>query len=427
MKKSQIIYDASIVVNTKKSHWRRSGVYFAAINILKELAKRDDIELTLYCKTDSKKQATNTLKTLLKKDIKCIFDLDLSSIKEKAKYMIDKFPKPLAKPFYILHAMLKKARSKPTTDATTTQNQACFAPQNTKTNKFFLTPIFIVPKRFRDDESICKYAIAYALMPILFPQYYENSSESWRSAFMSFDNYFAISEHTRNDFLKHLAHLKPENITTALLACDESFKPASIGQIKSAKSKYNIPENKKYIFSLCTLEPRKNLIRTVRTFIDFIKKHSIDDLVFVLGGAHWEKFIKELEKSINDLGSFKDKILKIGYVDDEDLAALYSGAEFFVYTSQYEGFGLPPLEAMSCGAAVITSDNSSLPEVVGDAGIMIPYDSDEAHIKAYEDYYFNPQLKEANAKKGLEQAKKFSWEKCVNIMVEKMKEDIARV
>ena len=63
MKKPQIIYDASIVVNTKKSHWRRSGVYFAAINILKELAKRDDIELTLYCKTDSKKQATNTLKT----------------------------------------------------------------------------------------------------------------------------------------------------------------------------------------------------------------------------------------------------------------------------------------------------------------------------------------------------------------------------
>ena len=69
------------------------------------------------------------------------------------------------------------------------------------------------------------------------------------------------------------------------------------------------------------------------------------------------------------------------YIDDEDLAPLYSGAEWFVFTSQYEGFGLPPLEAMACGCPVIASNNSSLPEVVGDAGIMIDWDSDEQHIR----------------------------------------------
>ena len=96
------------------------------------------------------------------------------------------------------------------------------------------------------------------------------------------------------------------------------------------------------------------------------------------------------------------------------MPALYSGAEWFTYTSMYEGFGLPPLEAMSCGCPVITSNNSSLPEVVGDAGIMIDYDSDEQHIQAYERYYFDKNLRNEYAQKGIERAKQFSWQKCTN-------------
>ena len=171
---------------------------------------------------------------------------------------------------------------------------------------------------------------------------------------------------------------------------------------------------------------RQNLIRAVKCFAAFIRKNNIDDLVFVLGGAHWDRFISILESEIENLNELKDKILKIGYVDDADQAALYSGALFFVYTSQYEGFGLPPLEAMSCGTPVITSNNSSLPEVVGGAAIMIDYDDDAAHIKAYEDYYFNEELRKENSKKGLEQARKFSWEKCADIMVEEFKKRIKK-
>ena len=90
----------------------------------------------------------------------------------------------------------------------------------------------------------------------------------------------------------------------------------------------------------------------------------------------------------------------------------------------YEGFGLPPLEAISCGCPVIVSNNSSLPEVVGEAGIMIDYDSDEQHIKAYESYYFNENLRKENSQKGLERAKLFSWEKCVDAMVDFIKANI---
>ena len=105
------------------------------------------------------------------------------------------------------------------------------------------------------------------------------------------------------------------------------------------------------------------------------------------------------------------------------MAALYSGAEWFVYTSQYEGFGLPPLEAMKCGCPVITSNNSSLPEVVGDAGIMIDWDSDEQHIAAYEKYYMDKKYRDEMAKKGLEHAKIFSWEKTVDIIIKTINQE----
>ncbi len=417
LKKLKLIYDASIVVNTTNANWARSGVYFSALNLLKEFAKRDDIELVLYCKTDDKNKAKKFLKDLLKKDFACIFEFVPSKLIIALKRAIEKLPPLISKPFYKANDLRKKLKNKNPQKKPNTQNPNEY-------NACYLSAAYDLPARFKHDESIIKYAIAYDVMPLIFPQYYKDSVDGWLQTFKIFNNYFSISRHTKKDYLKHLEHLKEQNITTALLACDESFKPANNEQINLAKQKYKIPENKKYIFSLCTLEPRKNLIRTLKTFIEFIKKNNIDDLVFVLGGGHWEIFIKELEKSIDDLGAYKDKILKIGYVDDKDLAPLYSGALFFVYTSQYEGFGLPPLEAMSCGSAVITSDNSSLPEVVGNAGIMIAYDSDEAHIKAYEKYYFDENFRKENAKKGLERSGLFSWQKCADIMVNKMKQDL---
>ena len=184
------------------------------------------------------------------------------------------------------------------------------------------------------------------------------------------------------------------------------------------RKKYHIPADKKYLFSLCSLEPRKNLIRSVRTFIKFIQKNKIDDLVFVLGGSSWGGFIERFDNEVPEYAEYKNKIIRAGYVDDEDMNALYSNAEWFVYTSQYEGFGMPPLEAMSCGCPVITSNNSSLPEVVGDAGIMIDYDSDEQHIEAYEKYYFDEKLRKKMAEKGLKRSKLFSWDKAAAIMAE---------
>ena len=417
LKKLKLIYDASIVVNTTNANWARSGVYFSALNLLKEFAKRDDIELVLYCKTDDKNKAKKFLKDLLKKDFACIFEFVPSKLIIALKRTIEKLPPLISKPFYKANDLRKKLKNKNPQKKPNTQNPNEY-------NACYLSAAYDLPARFKHDESIIKYAIAYDVMPLIFPQYYKDSVDGWLQTFKIFNNYFSISRHTKKDYLKHLEHLKEQNITTALLACDESFKPANNEQINLAKQKYKIPENKKYIFSLCSLEPRKNILRVIKCFCEFIKKHNINDLVLALGGGADMKFLPTLQANIKNLNEYKDKILILGYVDSADLAPLYSGALFFVYTSQYEGFGLPPLEAMSCGSAVITSDNSSLPEVVGDAGIMIAYDSDEAHIKAYEKYYFDENFRKENAKKGLERSGLFSWQKCADIMVNKMKQDL---
>ena len=108
----------------------------------------------------------------------------------------------------------------------------------------------------------------------------------------------------------------------------------------------------------------------------------------------------------------KKRIIITGYIPDEDLAALYSGALAFVYPSFYEGFGLPHLEAMQCGVPVITSNTCSLPEVVGDAGIMVDPTDADALCHSMLEIYNKSSLREAMSLKSIERAKQFSWEKC---------------
>ena len=413
-----LIYDATLIANVRGG--KRTGTFFVADALLKEFLRRDDISLKIYCRSGDEKQARiNLAPYLSKKNCEIIFvKRHFFGVQFRlfVKAVLRVLPKFLTTFLYSSAQKILALKQKavvPNKKESLEKTENCV----------FFSPFFAPPKEYL---HLAKFLVIYDAIPLIFDEYRNNPGNYWflELARKLDESYtcFAISAHTKTDFLKHLPHLKPENIIVTPLACDERFKPANADEIVKAKAKYNIPENKKYIFSLCTLEPRKNLIRAVKCFANFISKNNIDDLVFVLGGAHWDRFISILENEIGSLDeNIKSRILKIGYVDDSDQAALYSGALFFVYTSAYEGFGLPPLEAMSCGTPVITSNNSSLPEVVGQAAIMIDYDDDEAHIKAYESYYYNENLRKENSKKGLERAKLFSWEKCADIMITEMK------
>ena len=421
MKKISILYDVSIIAN----NYARTGVYFVALNILKELKKKNEISLSLYCQSDDIANAKNNIANLAKSaNLPCIFKTNppgLNRFKPKLKKILNKMPKFLQNLAYKNKNFILKFVN----DFKKTQPKPTLKSQELAKYDAFFSPCFCVADEFKNIKN---YLIIYDLIPLLLDGYKNDPGNAWILDMLNkLDEKslcFAISCHTKKDFLAHLPKLKDENIVVTPLACDESFKPASNEQINITKQKYKI--HKKYIFSLCSLEPRKNILRIIKCFCEFIKKNNIDDLVLALGGGADMKFLPTLHANIKNLNEYKNKILILGYVDSADLPALYSGAEFFVYTSQYEGFGLPPLEAMSCETAVITSDNSSLPEVVGDAGIMIPYDNDEAHIRAYEKYYFDENFRKENAKKGLERSKLFSWEKCADIMVNKIKDDIEK-
>lgn len=167
-------------------------------------------------------------------------------------------------------------------------------------------------------------------------------------------------------------------------------------------------EQGKYILAVCTLEPRKNLVRLVRAYAllpnTLRQKYSL----VLVGKSGWNN--QELNQTIRDL-NLTDKVKMTGFVQDQDLPYFYNGAAVFAYPSLYEGFGLPPLEAMSCGAPVLTSKVSSLTEVVEDAALTVdPYNEEEIarHLKSI---LTSSKIAQSLREKGLAQAKKFSWDK----------------
>ena len=240
------------------------------------------------------------------------------------------------------------------------------------------------------------------------------------------DFYFAISEYTRDDVLKYFGQVKPENIVTAHLGADEKFFPCTdYEKIRKVKTKYNIPNDYSYILSLCTLGKRKNIPFLIKAYAEFIKLHKEEKICLVLAGGKWKKFEKELKESLKGLD--KKSIIQTGYVNDEDLPYLLSGAKVFVFPSLYEGFGLPVLEAMQCGCPVIVSNLTSLPEVVGDAGILINVCGENSQanlVTELEKMCFDNNFRNEYAGKALDQAKLFSWQKCARIITENIKKRV---
>ena len=196
-------------------------------------------------------------------------------------------------------------------------------------------------------------------------------------------------------------------------------------EIARVKSVYGVPAAARYFLSVNTLEPRKNMELALRCFAAIVEEANIDDLYFVLVGTRGWDFSSILS-AIARSRVAAERVLIAGYVPDQHLSALYSGATAFVYPSHYEGFGLPPLEAMQCGTPVISSNSSSLPEVVGDAGIMVDPHDEAALSDAMLTLYRQPDIREALAKRSLERAARFSWARYTNAVVESYEAALSR-
>ncbi len=261
----------------------------------------------------------------------------------------------------------------------------------------------------------------YDLIPVLFSDVMtakicRQFNQTIKSIDINKDWVICISQHTKDDFCQYTGMDKGRVFVTPLAASSNFYPVKEIVNIKSVIKAHNIPDSP-YLLSLSTLEPRKNLTLLIECFCQLILEHPNLDLNLVLVGVSgWKnKSIFEIAKKYPHLQS---RIFFTGYVPDSDLSAIYSGAIAFVYPSLYEGFGLPPLEAMQCGIPVITSNTSSLPEVVGNAGITIdPKQSDEL-CQAMLEVVNNAKLRGEMSQRSLEQASKFSWKKCAEQTVE---------
>lgn len=220
------------------------------------------------------------------------------------------------------------------------------------------------------------------------------------------DFIIAVSQSTKNDCVKYL-NIPKEKIKVIYEASDEIYQPIDNKQEirEEIYKKYSI--DSPFILYVGTLEKRKNIPVLMRAFYK-LKKMKIAHKLVIVGMIGWK--YNDIFKTSEALNLQKDVIFP-RYLLKEDLVKFYNLADLFVYPSLYEGFGLPPLEAMACGCPVITSNTSSLPEVVGDAGVMVnPYDVDELTNKMYE-VLTDEGLKKELSKKGLERAKLFSWRK----------------
>lgn len=258
----------------------------------------------------------------------------------------------------------------------------------------------------------------YDLIPVLAPQFVvpriTSDFERLLASINTRRDWIAcISEHAKREFCDYTG-MDSARVFVTPLAAAAHFRPVEDDErAASARRRYGL-EGRRYFLSLAVPQPRKNLAHLIRCFYRLLDEHpAASDTYLVLAGSKDQGWMyEEVFAALEESPRHRARVLFPGYVPDEDLGAVYGGALAFVYPSLHEGFGLPALEALACGAAVIASDTTSLPEVVGDAGLLVdPTDADAlcaAMLKMIED----AGLREELGRRGLERAAGFSWERC---------------
>ena len=267
-------------------------------------------------------------------------------------------------------------------------------------------PDYLVPPTVNKNIVLTIHDLAFIRFPEFNFDWFikKYTGEVKNNAYIS-KKIIADSESTRNDIVNFFG-IDPAKVEVVYLAADNIFRKLSEKEKgMDVLKKYQI--DKKYILSVGTIEPRKNFAALIRAFNN-IKKTKIGSgyKLVIVGRTGWKSEATYEERENSPYG---DDILFTGRITDQDLVQLYNWAELFVYPSLFEGFGLPPLEAMSCGLPVIAFNTSSLKEVVGYAGILVAV-GDESALKDQIAYVLeNEVVKEELHGKSLIQAKKFSW------------------
>ncbi|HEX5430169.1 MAG TPA: glycosyltransferase family 1 protein [Patescibacteria group bacterium] len=271
----------------------------------------------------------------------------------------------------------------------------------------FFLPIQALPFVHPRKSVIVVHDIAYEFFPDAFPRFMRFYLKlTTRFGVRAARKIIAVSESTKSDLVKTYK-LSPDKISVVHLGVDSKFAPLPYEQTQKVLDKYNL-SYKKYILFLGTLQPRKNISRLVDAYITLRQQYHIEEKLVIAGGRGW--LWEPIESKLNQ-SRISGSVVHLGYVDEQDKQALYNGAVLLTLPALYEGFGLPPLEAMACGTPVVVSNISSLPEVVGDAGVLVDPNSAEKIAEGILKVLSDKSLQAELGKNGIARAKQFTWER----------------
>lgn len=256
--------------------------------------------------------------------------------------------------------------------------------------------------------------IVHDIIPRLFPKYLGTFTRKlhWKAierGIRCADRIVAVSEATKADLVSELG-IPEEGIAVVSPDCDPSFRIGAISDdISRVMKKYALEPG--YIYHGGGLEIRKNAERLLRSYVELRKNRENVPLLVISGKVFpaSNKLATDVRRLVREFG-LEESVVVLGFVPEEDLPALYHGASFFVYPSLYEGFGLPVLEALVCGAPVLAGRAGSIPELAGDVALLVDPESEEAIRHGMEQLLDDAVLRESLSENGRIRAKDFSWD-----------------
>ena len=279
-----------------------------------------------------------------------------------------------------------------------------------KKNKFdlFLSPDGYCSLSSDTPTLAIQHDIAFEHYPDMVPKLHSIYYKYYVPKFMAYATRIAtVSEYSKSDIVRQYA-VAADKIDVVYNAAKDIFQPVSQQQKLQLAEEYT--NGKPYLIYVGSIHPRKNLSNMLLAFDAFRKATPEADLKFLVVGAFgWQN--SDLKEIINSM-QYKDEIVFLGRQPLDQLAKLIAGAYALLYLSLFEGFGVPPIEAMQCGVPVITSDTSSIPEICGDAAILVDPLKVDAITQAISLLWTNPAIYDDLVKKGVQQARKYSWDDC---------------
>lgn len=266
-------------------------------------------------------------------------------------------------------------------------------------------PAYVAPFASPCPAVVTFHDLSYFLLPSAFNRQnrvYLQTFSRWTARRAR--RFIAVSECTRQDMVRLLG-VAPDSVDVIYNGVDERYRPEPDGaRLDRFRSEKGLPD--RFILSLATIEPRKNFPGLLRAYAEARRRGIVEPLV-VAGGRGWGD--EGILRLIDELG-VRPYVHLVGFVSTDEQPLWYNAATLFAYPSRYEGFGLPVAEAMACGTPVVASNRSSLPEIVGDAGVLADPDDPGALASALAMVLHDDALRHELAARGLERSRRFSWD-----------------